>query len=115
MIRVRHRVSPGGSLERLHVHEVAWPGVLLALADVTACGNSKPSETPAKVAALLRDKWGSTKGFRSFDYSCTRLDAQGRLFTCLTKDRTDTVRIASFDVVCNSTNCTWTDYPAYVG
>jgi len=35
--------------------------VLLALAGATACGAGKPKplETPAKVAALLRDKWGS--------------------------------------------------------
>lgn len=91
--------------------------VLLALAGATACGAGppKPLETPTKVAALLRDKWGSTKGFRTFDYSCMRLDARGQLFTCIAKDGTDTVRIASFDVVCDGSNCTWIDYPAYVG
>ena len=91
--------------------------VLLALVGATACGAGKPKpfETPAKVAALLRDKWGSTKGFRSFDYSCMRLDNRGHLFTCVARDRTDTVRLASFDVICNASHCTWTDYPAYVG
>lgn len=91
--------------------------VLLALAGVTACGAGKPKpfETPHEVAALLRAKWGSTAGFRSFDYSCTRLDSHGRLFTCLARDRTDTVRLASFDVICDDSNCTWTAYPTYVG
>ena len=91
--------------------------VLLALAGATACGAGKPkrSETPDQVAALLRDKWGSTKGSRSFDYSCTSLDNHGRLFTCLARDRTDTVRVASFDVICDASTCTWKDYPSYVG
>lgn len=91
--------------------------VLLALGGATACGAGKPrtAETADKVAALLRDKWGSTKGSRAFDYSCTSLDDRGRLFTCLAKDRTDTVKLASFDVICNASRCTWTDYPAYLG
>ena len=91
--------------------------VLLALAGVTACaaGRPRPIETPHQVATLLRDTWGTTKGSPSFDYSCTRLDDRGRLFTCLAKDRTDMVKLASFDVICNASNCTWTDYPAYLG
>jgi hypothetical protein len=91
--------------------------VLLALAGATACGAGKPKpfETAARVAALLRDKWGSTKGSRSFDYSCTKLDQTGRLFTCVARDRTDIVRLASFDVVCDASSCTWTDYPSYLG
>jgi hypothetical protein len=76
--------------------------VLLALAGVTACGaeKSKPIETTGQVAALLRHTWGTTIGSPSFDYSCMRLDDRGRLFTCLAKDRTDMVRLASFDVIC---------------
>jgi len=91
--------------------------VLLALAGTTACGTGKPKPfaTPDRVAALIREQWGATKGSPSFDYSCTRLDTRGQLFTCLAKDHTDTVRIASFDVICNASNCTWIDYPAYVG
>jgi hypothetical protein len=91
--------------------------VLLALAGVTACGagTPKPTETAGEVAALLRHTWGTTKGSPAFDYSCTRLDDRGRLFTCLAKDRTDMVRLASFDVVCNASSCTWTDYPSYEG
>lgn len=83
----------------------------------TACstGKPRPFETTGQVAALLRDQWGSTKGFRSFDYSCLRLDDRGHLFTCVARDRTDTVRLASFDVICNASHCTWTDYPAYIG
>ncbi|HEX7526768.1 MAG TPA: hypothetical protein VF327_10705, partial [Gaiellaceae bacterium] len=72
-------------------------------------------ETADRVAALLRDKWGSTKGSRSFDYTCTRLDDRGRLFSCLARDRTNTVRLASFDVICDASRCTWKDYPAYFG
>jgi hypothetical protein len=91
--------------------------VLLALAGVTACGAGKPKpfETPDGVAALLRHTWGSTKGSPSFDYSCRRLDDRGRLFTCLAQDPTDTVKLASFDVICDASKCTWTDYPAYAG
>ena len=91
--------------------------VLLALAGATACaaGKPKPIETSHDVAALLRAQWGSTAGFRSFDYSCMRLDNRGRLFTCLARDRTDTVKLASFDVICDDSNCTWTAYPSYVG
>ena len=91
--------------------------VLLALAAATACGAGKPKPfaTSGEVAALLRHKWGSTIGSPSFDYSCTRLDARGRLFTCLAEDRTDMVRLASFDVICDVSSCTWTDYPSYVG
>ena len=92
--------------------------VLLALAAAAAAcgaGKPKPLETANEVAALLRDKWGSTIGSPSFDYSCKRLDARGRLFTCLARDRTDTVKLASFDVTCDATRCTWTDYPAYFG
>ena len=91
--------------------------VLLALAGATACGAGKPQrlETARDVAALLRDTWGSTLGSRAFDYSCTRLDDRGRLFTCLAKDRTDLVKLASFDVICDDSRCTWTDYPAYAG
>jgi hypothetical protein len=91
--------------------------VLLALVSATACGagRPKPLETPTHVAALIRDRWGSTKGSRSFDYSCRRLDERGRLFTCLARDPTDTVTLASFDVVCDASRCTWTDYPSYVG
>jgi len=90
--------------------------VLLALAGATACGAGKPKiETANQVAALLRNTWGSTKGSPSFDYSCTRLDDRGRLFTCLARDRTDMVRLASFDVICDASSCKWTDYPAYLG
>lgn len=91
--------------------------VLLALAGVTACGAGKPKPfaTADGVAALLRAKWGSTTGSQSFVYSCTRLDDRGRTFTCIVRDRTDTVKIASFDVLCDASRCTWRDYPAYVG
>ena len=91
--------------------------VLLALVGATACGAGKPKpfETADKVAALLRDKWGSPKGSRSFDYTCRRLDDRGRLFSCLARDRTHTVRLASFDVICDASRCTWTDYPSYFG
>lgn len=90
---------------------------MLALAVVTACGAGKPKrfETANQVASLLRNQWGSTIGSRSFDYSCRRLDDRGQLFTCLARDRTGMVRLASFDVVCNASRCTWTDYPAYLG
>jgi len=91
--------------------------VLLALIGATACGarKSSASESAADVAALLRVKWGSTAGSPSFDYTCRRIDEHGRLFTCLARDRTDTVKLASFDVVCEHARCTWTVYPAYVG
>jgi hypothetical protein len=90
--------------------------VLLALVGVTACGSAKERfTTAAQVAALIRDRWGSTTGSPKFDYSCTRVDDHGQLFTCLAKDRTDTVKLASFDVVCERARCTWTVYPAYVG
>ena len=67
------------------------------------------------MATLLRNTWGSTIGSLSFDYSCQRLDDEGRLFTCIVKDRTDMVRLVSFDVSCDGMNCTWKDYPSYVG
>ncbi|MGZ4355510.1 MAG: hypothetical protein ACXVRZ_01990 [Gaiellaceae bacterium] len=67
------------------------------------------------MAVLLRDKWGATEGSRSFDYSCKSLDDRARLFTCLAQDPTDMVRIASFDVICEASNCKWTYYPSYVG
>jgi hypothetical protein len=91
--------------------------VLLALAAAAGCGagRPKPYETPAHVAALIRAKWGSTKGSPTFDYSCRRLDDRGRLFTCLARDPSDTVKLASFDVVCDALKCTWTDYPSYAG
>jgi hypothetical protein len=91
--------------------------LLVALACATACGAGQPKrlETAADVAALIRHTWGSTKGSPSFDYTCTRLDDHGHLFTCLVRDPSRTVRLASFDVVCNAAKCTWTDYPAYVG
>jgi hypothetical protein len=90
--------------------------VVLAVIGATACGAGKPRSlvTANDVAALIRLKWGSTTGSPSFDYSCRRIDQHGQLFTCLAKDRTDTVKLASFDVVCDST-CRWTVYPAYVG
>jgi hypothetical protein len=90
---------------------------VLALAGATACGASQPTshETADDVVALLRGSWGATVGSPSFDYSCTRLDDRGRLFACLARDQTDTVRLASFDVVCDAGRCTWTDYPAYIG
>jgi hypothetical protein len=91
--------------------------VLLALAAATACGTttSKPLDTPDHVAALIRSKWGSTKGSPSFAYSCRRLDDRGRLFTCVVQDRNHMVRLARFDVTCDATRCTWIDYPAYIG
>ena len=93
---------------------------MLALAGATACGAGKPvrfhtAETTGEVAALLRATWGITTGFPSFDYSCVRLDDRGRLFTCLARDQYDIVRLASFDVVCDGSNCRWTSYPAYLG
>jgi hypothetical protein len=91
--------------------------VALALVGATACGAGKPTAlvTADDVAALIRLKWGSTTGSPSFDYSCRRIDDHGQLFTCLAKDRTDMVRLASFDVVCERVTCRWTVYPAYVG
>ena len=91
--------------------------VLLALACATACGaeHARPLETTSRVAALLRGTWGATVGFRSFEYSCTGLDAHGELFTCLARDQTGLVKLASFDVVCESSGCRWTAYPSYVG
>jgi hypothetical protein len=89
---------------------------VLALAGGTACGASrKPTETAQGVAALLRSEWGSTRGSPSFVYSCRRLDDRGRTFTCLVRDRTDTVQLASFDVICTASRCTWREYPSYVG
>ncbi|HEU5361975.1 MAG TPA: hypothetical protein VFU56_01480 [Gaiellaceae bacterium] len=89
--------------------------VVLALAALTGCGGGrqKPFQTAGHVASLIRAKWGSTKGSPSFDYTCQGLDDRGRLFTCLVRDNSDTVRIASFDVVCDRSKCTWTDYPSY--
>lgn len=91
--------------------------VLLTLAGATACGAGRPRplQTADHVAALIRERWGSTKGSPSFDYTCRRLDSRGRLFTCLARDPSDTVRVASFDVVCDASRCTWTDYPSYTG
>ena len=88
--------------------------VVLVLA-ATACGASQRHrfETADQVAALLRHTWGSTKGSPTFDYKCTKID--DRVFTCVAKDASDMVRVASFDVVCDASKCTWTDYPAYVG
>jgi hypothetical protein len=81
-----------------------------------ACGAGKPKpETADDVAALIRHKWGRVIGSPSFDYSCRRLDDRGQLFTCLARDRTDTVKLASFDVVCHDAKCTWTVYPTYAG
>jgi hypothetical protein len=90
--------------------------VVLALASA-GCGGTRarPFQTADRVAALIRAKWGTTKGSPSFDYTCRRLDDRGRLFTCLARDNSDTVRIASFDVVCDASRCTWTDYPSYSG
>jgi hypothetical protein len=93
---------------------------VLALTGATACGAGKPvgfnsARTPREVAALLRATWGITTGFPSFDYSCVRLDDRGRLFSCLARDHYDIVRLASFDVICDGSNCSWTYYPAYVG
>lgn len=91
--------------------------VLVALAGTTACGAGKPKpfETANRVAALIRKTWGSTKGSPTFDYTCRRLDDRGRLFTCFARDPSGTVKLASFDVVCDASKCTWTDYPSYVG
>ena len=91
--------------------------VVLAVLGATACGAGKPRAlvTVDHVAALIRLKWGSTTGSPTFDYSCRRIDEQGQLFTCLAEDRTDTVKLASFDVVCERSDCRWTVYPAYVG
>ena len=91
--------------------------VLLALAAGSACGvgGRRHLETAADVASLIRETWGRTTGSPAFAYSCTGLDDRGRLFTCLAKDGTDTVRLASFDVVCDGARCTWADYPAYTG
>jgi hypothetical protein len=91
--------------------------VVLAVAGTTACGASKPRpfDTPEHVAALIRAKWGSTRGSLSFAYSCRRLDDRGRLFTCVVKDQNRIVRLARFDVTCDKARCTWVDYPAYIG
>lgn len=91
--------------------------VVLAVAGTTACGVSKsrPIDTPEHVAALIRAKWGSTRGSPSFSYSCRRLDDRGRLFTCVVTDQNRIVRLARFDVTCDTTRCTWIDYPAYIG
>ncbi len=90
--------------------------VVLVVAIATACGSAarKHFETAEQVAALIRHTWGRTTGSPQFDYSCKRLDQHGRLFTCLAQDRTDLVKLASFDVVCDL-RCTWTAYPAYIG
>jgi hypothetical protein len=91
--------------------------VLVALAGATACGAGKPKlfETANRVAAVIRKTWGSTKGSPSFAYTCRGLDDRGWLFTCLTRDPSGTVKLASFDVVCDASRCRWTDYPSYVG
>jgi hypothetical protein len=91
--------------------------VVLALS-AAGCGGggrARPLQTADHVASLIRAKWGTTKGMPSFDYTCRRLDDRGRLFTCFARDHSDTVRIASFDVVCDVAKCTWTDYPSYSG
>src|SRR5690242_152012 len=90
--------------------------VLVALAAATACGarKAKPLATPEHVAALIRVQWGSTKGLPGFNYSCRRLDDRGRLFTCVVEDHNRWVRLARFDVTCDSSRCTWIDYPAYL-
>jgi hypothetical protein len=94
--------------------------ILLALAGTTACGTGKPTraaraETARQVAALLRATWGVSTGSPAFDYTCMRLDDSGRLFSCLARDHYRIVRLASFDVVCTASNCSWTSYPAYLG
>jgi hypothetical protein len=91
--------------------------VLVALAAATACGASKtkPLDTPEHVAALIRAQWGSTKGLPGFNYSCRGLDDRGRLFTCVVEDHNRWIRLARFDVTCDSSRCTWIDYPAYIG
>ena len=91
--------------------------VLVALAAATACGakKAKPLDTPEHVAALIRAQWGSTKGLPGFNYSCRTLDDRGRLFTCVVEDHNRWVRLARFDVTCDSSRCTWIDYPAYLG
>jgi hypothetical protein len=90
--------------------------VVLAVIGATACGAGRPKAlvTADDVANLIRLKWGSTTGSPSFEYSCRRIDERAQLFTCLAKDGTDTVKLASFDVVCEPT-CRWTVYPAYAG
>ena len=90
---------------------------LLALAGATACGAGRPREllTADDVAALIQLEWGSTTGSPTFDYSCRGIDQDAQLFTCLARDGTDTVKLASFDVVCEQATCRWTVYPAYVG
>jgi hypothetical protein len=91
--------------------------VVLAVAGATACGAGKPRpfDTPDHVAALIRAKWGSTRGSLSFSYSCRGLDDRGRLFTCVVKDQNRVVRLARFDVTCDDSHCTWIDYPDYIG
>jgi hypothetical protein len=94
--------------------------IVLAMAGATACGATKPvrvqsAETAHQVADLLRATWGVSTGYPSFDYSCTRLDDRGQLFSCLARDQYRIVRLASFDVVCRASNCEWTYYPAYIG
>ena len=91
--------------------------IVLALAGA-ACGAGRPvraDETAHQVAGLLRATWGVSTGFPSFDYSCVRLDDRGRLFSCLALDHFLMVRLASFDVICEGANCSWTSYPAYLG
>jgi hypothetical protein len=91
--------------------------VLLAVAGASACGVARPKqlESAEKVAALIRGTWGSTTGFPTFHYSCRRLPGGGGLFTCVARDSTDTVKLASFDVICDASACTWRAYPTYVG
>ena len=91
--------------------------VVVAVTGGTACGASTPPplHTPDHVAALIRAKWGSTRGSPSFSYSCRGLDDRGRLFTCVVKDQNRVVRLARFDVTCDGSHCTWIDYPAYIG
>jgi len=92
--------------------------IVLVLAAV-ACGAGRripirADETAGQVAAFLRATWGVSIGYPSFDYSCVTLD-RGRLFSCVAMDRFRMVRLASFDVVCDGANCSWTAYPAYEG
>ena len=92
---------------------------MLALAGATACGGRPirvdTAASARQVAGLLRATWGVSTGFPAFDYTCTRLDDRGRLFTCLAQDQYDLVKLASFDVICEGADCRWTSYPAYLG
>ena len=97
---------------------LALAAIVFALA-AAACGSAaKPvraEETARQVAGFLRATWGISTGFPSFDYSCVKLDEHGRLFSCLARDEFRIVKLASFDVICDGENCSWTSYPAYEG